>query len=219
MVPRVRRSPFDFTRLVDTPSERWLRCPPFRVPGSLCRQAESRASRSDSGSRNHEAHLSAEPDSPPPRPRLPLANEDPRWPARPQAPPSEGAEAAHSVDSVETRVIPPTGPFPREARIRQSREFREIAQVGRRHATGAFVLLVRPSRDGTRGRLGVTASRKVGNAVVRNRVKRWIREWFRRGGSAQLAGLDVVVIARDSAATLRSDTAFQELSRVAQRAR
>jgi ribonuclease P protein component len=111
-------------------------------------------------------------------------------------------------------VIPPTGSFPRDARIRRSREFREISVGGRRHASGAFVMLTRSSAQG-RARLGITASRKVGNAVVRNRVKRRIREWFRRDGREQVAGLDVVVIARPSAAQLASEDTFAELTRIA----
>ena len=87
--------------------------------------------------------------------------------------------------------------------------------MGRRHSSGAFVLLVRPTSGSGRARLGITASRKVGNAVVRNRVKRRIREWFRRGGQAQLWGLDVVVIARTSAARLAGAATFDELSRLA----
>ena len=78
------------------------------------------------------------------------------------------------------------------------------------------MLLVRPSANGGRARLGITASRKVGSAVVRNRVKRRIREWFRRAGQARLVGLDVVVIARASAARLEGQGTFDELSRVAQ---
>ena len=66
-----------------------------------------------------------------------------------------------------------------------------------------------------RARLGVTVSRKVGNAVVRNRVKRRIREWFRRDGQALVAGRDVVVIARSSAAQLTSAEASTQLSRIA----
>ena len=88
--------------------------------------------------------------------------------------------------------------------------------MGRRHASSAFVLLVRPVQGGGRGRLGITASRKVGSAVVRNRVKRRIREWFRRDGQSELAGLDVIVIARASAAALDGSATFHELSRVAQ---
>jgi ribonuclease P protein component len=112
-------------------------------------------------------------------------------------------------------VIPPTGPFPREARIRRAREFREITELGRRYASSAFVVLVRPAGGSGRVRLGVTASRKVGNAVERNRVKRLIREWFRRVGRALLPGLDVVVIARAKAVELGGAAAFAELSRVA----
>ena len=84
--------------------------------------------------------------------------------------------------------------------------------MGRRHASGAFVVLVRPVQGDDRGRLGITASRKVGNAVVRNRVKRRIREWFRRTGRSELAGWDVIVIARASAAGLGGPATFHELS-------
>jgi len=116
-------------------------------------------------------------------------------------------------------VIPPTGPFPREARIRRSAEFQTVAKTGGRYTSGAFVLLIGPAPLSTRARLGVTVSRKVGNAVVRNRVKRLIREWFRRDGQALVAERDVVVIARASAADISGAAAFAELSRIAQGAR
>jgi ribonuclease P protein component len=50
--------------------------------------------------------------------------------------------------------------------------------------------------------LGVTVSRRVGNAVVRNQVKRGIREWFRRNRGHLSSVVDVVVIARREAAEL-----------------
>ena len=79
-----------------------------------------------------------------------------------------------------------------------------------------FVVLVRPTAmEGHPSRLGVTVSRKVGNAVVRNRVKRRIREWFRRDGPRLVAGRDVVVIARSAAAPLSGTDVSAELTRIA----
>jgi ribonuclease P protein component len=49
------------------------------------------------------------------------------------------------------------------------------------------------------GRLGLTVTKKVGNAVVRNRIKRLMREWLRLHGWVP-RGWDVVLVAKDSAA-------------------
>ena len=49
-------------------------------------------------------------------------------------------------------------------------------------------------------RLGMVVSRKVGTAVRRNAVKRWIREWFRTRGVDFPRGVDLVVIAKPGAA-------------------
>jgi ribonuclease P protein component len=67
--------------------------------------------------------------------------------------------------------------------------------------TSAFVLLlhVREPSDGLGTRLGIVASRKVGIAVVRNREKRLVREWFRRRLEAMSGDHDLVVILRTGA--------------------
>ena len=62
------------------------------------------------------------------------------------------------------------------------------------------------------GRLGITVSRRVGNAVVRNRLKRRVREWYRRERSALASGLDLVVIARPAAAKLDSAATSAQLT-------
>lgn len=49
------------------------------------------------------------------------------------------------------------------------------------------------------GRLGLTVTKKVGNAVVRNRIRRLVREWIRQNGWVP-RGWDLVVVAKDSAA-------------------
>lgn len=69
-----------------------------------------------------------------------------------------------------------------------------------------------------RGRIGLTVSRRVGGAVVRNRVKRRLREWFRASGARAAGALDWVVIARPRAGTLGSEALRAELDGLCVRA-
>ncbi len=87
--------------------------------------------------------------------------------------------------------------FGRSARLRRRVEFTAVQSGGRR-APGKFLtLLGRPNALG-RDRLGIIASKRVGNAVARNRAKRRVRELFRREDSrpAGVVDLDLVVIVR-----------------------
>ena len=103
-----------------------------------------------------------------------------------------------------------TGRLRRSDRLRESRDFKRVAARGDRYASNAFVLLVAPGGPGSQSptRLGVTASRRVGNAVVRNRLKRAIRGWFRvsrenlTNEESDDRALDIVVIARKPAVEL-----------------
>jgi ribonuclease P protein component len=62
--------------------------------------------------------------------------------------------------------------------------------------------------------MGVTASRKLGGAVRRNRVKRLVREAFRRHKLLFPAGLDVVFIAKKSAVDADYDQVVREIERL-----
>ena len=74
-------------------------------------------------------------------------------------------------------------------------------------------MLVAPKLgEGPVPRLGVTASRKVGNAVARNRVKRGIREWFRTERDLLPRSVDIVVIARPGSAELTAIEVGAELA-------
>ena len=64
------------------------------------------------------------------------------------------------------------------------------------------------------GRLGLTVTKKVGNAVIRNRIKRMLREWMRLHGWVP-TGWDVVLVAKDSAARqLHPDDFAPDLTRI-----
>ena len=66
-------------------------------------------------------------------------------------------------------------------------------------------------------RFGITVTRKVGNAVTRNRIKRIVREGCRRVAQLFPTGLDVVIVAHASAATAGTAAAIVELSDLARR--
>ena len=63
------------------------------------------------------------------------------------------------------------------------------------HANGYLVLYARKNRMNT-NRVGVTVSKKLGHAVVRNRVRRRLREVYRLNEEKFLPGWDIVVVAR-----------------------
>jgi ribonuclease P protein component len=72
-----------------------------------------------------------------------------------------------------------------------------VQERGRRVYSGD-VLVLAIEAGGPRARIGITVSSKIGNAVARNRVKRWVREGF-RALRDELPPVDLVVIARRGA--------------------
>ena len=84
--------------------------------------------------------------------------------------------------------------------IKENHVFRRLYAKGKSAATSALVLYVR--RNGRKeNRLGLTVSTKVGKAVVRNRVRRRLREIYRLNEERLRNGCDVVVVARVRAAS------------------
>jgi len=85
-------------------------------------------------------------------------------------------------------------------RLRQRVDYLAV-QAGGIKVHGKHVLAIAQRRTDPQlaGRLGLTVTRKVGNAVVRNRIKRLLREWMRLNGWVP-KGWDIVLVAKDSAA-------------------
>ena len=94
---------------------------------------------------------------------------------------------------------PPLG-ISKEMRLRQRADYLAVQANGTKHH-GRHVLAIARKRTAPdlAGRLGLTVTKKVGNAVVRNRIKRMLREWLRINGWVP-TGWDMVLIAKDTAA-------------------
>ena len=82
--------------------------------------------------------------------------------------------------------------------LNQNHEFRRVYAKGRSAATPLVVLYCR--KNGTaRSRYGITVGSKIGKAVVRNRIRRRLREIYRLHEAALPAGWDIVAVARTRA--------------------
>ncbi len=100
--------------------------------------------------------------------------------------------------------------LPKTARLRKRAQFQELSHTGSKFHSANFVV-IKKSNVGRESRLGITVSAKVGNAVVRNRIKRQIREFFRRHRSQLPKAGDFLVVARSSAADLPTAHMIEEL--------
>ena len=97
-------------------------------------------------------------------------------------------------------------------RLKQRADFLAAATGAKGHTAG-FVLQMRQRDDESPARVGFTVSKKVGNAVARNRVRRRLREIVRRAPEKSLKiGCDYVLIGRQSAIGLPFDQLVRDLS-------
>ncbi|WP_394708437.1 ribonuclease P protein component [uncultured Desulfuromusa sp.] len=95
-------------------------------------------------------------------------------------------------------------------RLRKRWEYQLIRKMGCKYHTPHFVLLVLDNSE-KNSRLGITVTRKVGNAVQRNRLKRMVREFFRQSKN-KYPTCDYSVIAKRGSTLLSSSEIVMELN-------
>lgn len=111
-------------------------------------------------------------------------------------------------------ALPADQRLPRRATLRKSADYQTCYKAGRRRHGPLFTLHFQANPTGT-PRLGITASRRVGGSVVRTRLKRWVREIYRRSPRrAALPALDLVVHLKPEAAGASFGAFAAELDRL-----
>jgi len=108
--------------------------------------------------------------------------------------------------------------FRRGDRLKKRYEFRQAQLSGRRIHTPHFLIVVQPNAL-QNTRLGITVTKKVGTAVQRNRIKRVVREVFRRNRQLFPASHDLVFIAKRDATGIDYSSLLSELQRAAKKLR
>lgn len=105
-----------------------------------------------------------------------------------------------------------TARFSKAARLRHRQEFLRAQAQGKRFHTRHFGVTLAPMAEG-QPRLGLVATRRLGKAVQRNRIKRVLREFFRRHRTT-LPAFDLVIMAKKGAAALGYYQVEEELGRL-----
>lgn len=87
-------------------------------------------------------------------------------------------------------------------RVKKNAEFQKIFKRGKSFANRQFVVYCYEKEGQDDFRIGLSVSKKIGNAVTRNRIKRYIRQAFLEMKDEVKPNMDYVIIARHQAATM-----------------
>ncbi len=100
--------------------------------------------------------------------------------------------------------------FGKHERIRKRRDYLRVYQNGYRVNSKNFIIILSENRSGVK-RLGLTVSKKAGNSIKRNRIKRLLREFFRLNKNKFPPSQDIVIIAKKDIPSLKYQDVCREL--------
>jgi len=103
--------------------------------------------------------------------------------------------------------------FTKADRILKRGEYLALSKSGEKVQNTEFIAYFLPARH-SHSRLGVTVTKKVGQAVERNRIKRIVREFFRINRHCLSGRWDINIIAKRQSAGIRSEKAYRSLQNI-----
>lgn len=107
----------------------------------------------------------------------------------------------------------------KERRLRKNRDFQNVFRRGTSVANRQLVLYVHRNPNIAHFRVGISVSKKIGHAVIRNRLKRRLKEIIREKQEHISEGIDLVMIVRAPAVDLSYDDLKKSVIHVLKRAR
>ena len=138
--------------------------------------------------------------------RIPHSHANPRRAPGNQAAPPEGSPSPDSVK-------PDSAAFPKQYRLLRRLDFQRVYKQGQRRSASLCTVFYRPNGL-AETRLGITVPRRLGTAVLRNRIKRRIREVFRLHRRELPGGWDIVLNPRPAVARVAYPALERELLRL-----
>jgi ribonuclease P protein component len=100
--------------------------------------------------------------------------------------------------------------FTKKERINQAQDFRKIMKLGRKISSQNFILFIKRNEN-TFHRLGIVVKKEIGPAAFRNRMKRYIREFFRLNKHQIKGSNDIILMMKKGCTLNRYQEAEDEL--------
>ena len=104
--------------------------------------------------------------------------------------------------------------FTKADRLLKRPEFVQLSNSGDRVYNRHYIAIYKAGLQQDRSRLGITVTKKVGDAVTRNRIKRYVREYFRTNRDSIQGKLDINIIAKKAVSDLTQAESYISLRNI-----